>query len=120
MSEFFSKAGFDIKDFGQNTILVSSMPTDFSHETRLKEAIEEMVEQYLKENNEAILSSLHRRFAASYACGAAIKFGYALSSKEMNALLTALFSTKNPHICPHGRPTVSKISLNEIAKRFFR
>jgi DNA mismatch repair protein MutL len=118
--ELFMKAGFDIKDFGGNTIAVHSMPTDFSRESQIKVAIEDMVAQFLRENNSAILSSEHRHFAASYACGAAIKFGYELKNQEMNSLLTSLFSTKNPHICPHGRPTFSKISLNEIAKRFLR
>ncbi|MDR0304420.1 MAG: DNA mismatch repair endonuclease MutL [Chitinispirillales bacterium] len=118
--DFFSKAGFDIKDFGKNTVAIYSMPTDFSRESQIKEAIEDIAAQFIHENNSAILSSVHRHFAASYACGAAIKFGHTLKNQEMNALLTALFSTKNPHICPHGRPTFSKISLNEIAKRFLR
>jgi len=120
VNEFFSKAGFDIKDFGQNTVAVYSMPSDFKYESQLKDAIEDMIEQFLKENNSAILSSVHRHFAASYACGAAIKFGKSLTTEEMNALLTALFSTKNPHICPHGRPTFSKLGLAEIGKRFLR
>ena len=118
--EHFSKAGFEIKDFGGNTVAVYSMPSDFSSEGKVKEAIEEMIAQFLSESNTAILSSVHRHFAAAYACGAAVKFGYELKSKEMNSLLTALFSTKNPHICPHGRPTFSKISLSEINKRFLR
>jgi DNA mismatch repair protein MutL len=118
--ELFAKAGFDIKDFGGNTVAIYSMPADFSRNSQVKEAIEDMTAQFIRENNSAILSSVHRHFAASYACGAAVKFGYTLKKQEMNALLTALFSTKNPHICPHGRPTFSKISLNEIAKRFLR
>jgi DNA mismatch repair protein MutL len=118
--ELFTKAGFDIKDFGKNTIAIYSRPTDFLRESQIKEAIEDMANQFIQENNSAILSSVHRHFAAAYACGAAIKFGYTLTSQEMNSLLTSLFSTKNPHICPHGRPTFSKVSLNEIAKRFLR
>jgi DNA mismatch repair protein MutL len=118
--DFFAKAGFDIKDFGGNTIAIYSQPTDFSRESQIKEAINDMIEQFLKENNTAILSNIHRHFAASYACGAAIKFGNVLKNQEMNSLLTSLFSTKNPHICPHGRPTFSKISLGEIGKRFLR
>jgi DNA mismatch repair protein MutL len=119
--EMFSKAGFDIKDFGgSTTIEIYSQPSDFSNERQIKEAITDMIEQFLKENNTAILSSAHRHFAASYACGAAIKFGNVLSSQEMNSLLTALFSTKNPHICPHGRPTFAKVTLQEIGKRFLR
>ena len=120
VNEFFSKSGFDIKDFGGNTVAIYSKPADFLYESQIKEAIEDIIEQFLKESNTHVLSSVHRHFAASYACGAAIKFGNTLKNEEMTSLLTALFSTKNPHICPHGRPTFSKLSLNEIAKRFLR
>jgi len=120
VQELFFKAGFDIKDFGGNTIAIYSQPVDFSRENQVKEAILDMIEQFLQESNSAILSNIQRHFAASYACGVAVKFGNILQNKEMNSLLTALFSTKNPHICPHGRPTFSKISLAEIGKRFLR
>lgn len=120
VQDLFAKAGFDIKDFGGNSIAIYSQPVEFSRENQVKEAILDMIEQFLQENNSAILSSVQRHFAASFACGAAIKFGYVLQNQEMNSLLTALFSTKNPHICPHGRPTFSKITLGEIGKRFLR
>jgi DNA mismatch repair protein MutL len=61
-----------------------------------------------------------RRFAAAFACGAAIKSGQKLSLDEMNALINALFSADNPYTCPHGRPTLVRISVDELTRRFLR
>jgi uncharacterized protein (UPF0276 family) len=40
--------------------------------------------------------------------------------KEMDALLNALFASANPYTCPHGRPTLVRISLDELSRRFLR
>ena len=88
--------------------------------TQVKDSIEEMLNQFIEEDDETILSSSHRRFAASYACGAAIKFGHEMPQEEMNSLIHQLFAAENPNICPHGRPTIIKLTLDELAKRFLR
>jgi DNA mismatch repair protein MutL len=38
----------------------------------------------------------------------------------MNALVNSLFAAKNPYTCPHGRPTLVRISLDELGRRFLR
>ena len=58
--------------------------------------------------------------AASFACKAAIKAGDKLTEKEMRLLVDQLFATSIPYACPHGRPIVIKISLDEFDKRFGR
>ncbi len=121
MREFFEKTGFEIQDFGGNTVAVSAVPaTGTFKSTHVKDSIEEMLHQFIDEDDETILSSSHRRFAASYACGAAIKFGHEMPQQEMNALIHQLFASENPNICPHGRPTIIKLTLDELGKRFLR
>jgi DNA mismatch repair protein MutL len=63
---------------------------------------------------------LKQRLATSYACKAAIKAGDRLSPEEMQALVDRLFATKEPFSCPHGRPTLIKIPLEEFDHRFGR
>ena len=58
--------------------------------------------------------------AASYACKAAIKAGDILNDDEMHSLVDRLFATKNPYFCPHGRPIIINLSLEELDKRFER
>ena len=58
--------------------------------------------------------------AKSYSCKAAIKAGDKLSENEMRILVDKLFATSMPYVCPHGRPIVIKIQIEELDKRFGR
>lgn len=119
--DYFNILGFDVQDFGGQTIAVSAMPaTGFMKSSSIEEAIREIVHSLIEEKDKSFLSEPQKRFAASFACGAAIKFGQELKQEEMNLLLNSLFATKNPYICPHGRPTLVRISLEELARRFLR
>jgi DNA mismatch repair protein MutL len=117
----FTMLGFDVQDFGGLSLAVSAMPaTGFIKSTAIEEAIREIVSSLIEEKDRELLSDPQRRFAASFACGAAIKFGQELRQEEMNTLLNSLFATKDPYICPHGRPTLIRISIDELFRRFLR
>ncbi|MDP3582374.1 MAG: DNA mismatch repair protein MutL, partial [Ignavibacteria bacterium] len=58
--------------------------------------------------------------AKSFSCKAAIKAGDRLTENEMRILVDKLFATSMPYVCPHGRPIVIKIPLEEFDKRFGR
>jgi DNA mismatch repair protein MutL len=58
--------------------------------------------------------------AKSFACKAAIKAGDRLNTTEMLVLIDQLFATQMPYVCPHGRPIVVKISVDELDRRFGR
>jgi DNA mismatch repair protein MutL len=116
---FFSAVGFDINDFGGNAVSVSAIPA-FMKDSQVDAALRDMVRYLLDDKNEGFLTETKKRLAAAFACGAAIKAGHKLSQEEMNALLNALFGTENPYICPHGRPTIVRLSLDELGRRFLR
>lgn len=59
-------------------------------------------------------------FAAMAACHMAIKAGDPLNQEEMAFLFDRLFATSSPYTCPHGRPTIFKMSINELEKKFER
>ena len=61
-----------------------------------------------------------KSIAQSFACKGAIKAGDKLSLEEMNSLFDQLFTTKEPYSCPHGRPTLIRIPIEEFNKRFER
>jgi DNA mismatch repair protein MutL len=117
--EYFSAFGFEIQDFGGNAVSLSALPA-FLKDSQAESAVRDMVRYLLEEKKEAHLSDSRKRFAAAFACGAAIKAGQKLSQEEMNALLNSLFGSENPYICPHGRPTIVRMSLEELSRRFLR
>jgi DNA mismatch repair protein MutL len=62
----------------------------------------------------------HERIAKSMACKGAIKAGQPLSSQEMNELFDRLFATELPGHDVHGRPTIIRLSIEELDRRFRR
>ncbi len=115
--DHFKNLGFDIKFFDSNSIAIEGSPPLVSVKN-IKETINDMISYLLENANNEI--SIHDNFAKSFACGAAIKAGDKLALEEMTTLIDTLFSTKNPYTCPHGRPTVIRLSNDEISKRFLR
>jgi len=73
----------------------------------------------LAETGEAKLHGIER-VAATFACKAAVKAGDPLNEPEMAQLVDEVFATEQPFYCPHGRPTVVRVALNEIERRFGR
>ena len=57
---------------------------------------------------------------ATAACKAAVKGNNKLSFAEANGLIDQLLSLENPYNCPHGRPTIIKMSKYELEKKFKR
>ncbi|HEX2959760.1 MAG TPA: DNA mismatch repair endonuclease MutL [Chitinispirillaceae bacterium] len=116
---YFSAFGFEVADFGGRSLSVSAIPA-FIRDSAVVDTIREMIRYLLDGKNPESFLEPEKRFAAAFACGAAIKAGQKLSQEEMNALLNSLFSAKNPYTCPHGRPTLVRISLEELSRRFLR
>ena len=116
---FFAAFGFEVNDFSGNAVSVSAIPF-FLRTGEAEETVRRMVGYLLDEKERDALRETEKRFAAAFACGAAIKAGQKLTPEEMNALVNSLFATKNPYICPHGRPTLVRISLDELSRRFLR
>jgi DNA mismatch repair protein MutL len=115
--ELINKLGFEVKPFGRRSILISGvppLPKIQNGEIFLKEILVDL-EERLKAGGEKVKS-----VAASFACHGAIKAGDKLSLEEMNSLFDQLFATKEPYSCPHGRPTLIRIPIEELNKRFER
>jgi DNA mismatch repair protein MutL len=60
------------------------------------------------------------RFAATYACRAAVKGGEPLDQREMRELLLRLFATELPPHDVHGRSTIVQLPREELERRFGR
>ena len=60
------------------------------------------------------------QIAAIYACKSAIKAGDSMKAEERIHLIDRLFSTNHPYYCPHGRPIIINLSIDELDQRFER
>lgn len=113
-----SGMGFVLKFFGKTTVVLEAVPTDVKagKETTI---LQELIDLY-KENEHNVKLEPRENLAKSFSCKAAVKAGDALNEQEMRSLLDQLLATQNPFVCPHGRPIIIKLSLNELDRRFGR
>ena len=111
------RMGFDISEFGGNSLMVREIPTFMS----LSEA-EDFLKEYLdgasdgvRSPNTVVINKLITR-----SCKAAVKAHDHLSMAEIEGLLKQLKDCRNPFSCPHGRPTFIRFTMYEIEKMFKR
>ena len=116
--EMFNKAGFAVEEFGDNTVKLTGVPEfclDFDTQELFLETLDEIntVARTAKQE-------IEDKFLATVACKAAVKAHMALSKEEVDSLMDQLLRLPNPFTCPHGRPTVIKMSKTDIEKKFSR
>ena len=114
---YLEKIGFKIKKQDDLSIRIDAIPSEMAIGNE-REVIREILDNFLKEKKE--YSSFQEALAAMFACKAAIKAGDSLMREEMQELVNRLFSTNHPYYCPHGRPIIVQISLDELDGRFER
>ncbi len=110
--------GFNFNLAGNDNIELNGLPSDvkIGDETKIfQNLIDQFKEYELKLNLEK-----RDNLAKSFACRSAIKTGDRLSYGEMVGLIDNLFASQMPYVCPHGRPTVIRITTDELDKRFSR
>ncbi len=113
--ELFSSFGFEYRFLGSNSLVIDKVPTIFRSVS--KEDIRDLIAS-LEES--ASLPDRLENFLKTVACKSAIKFGDELSREEMSKLVDELLATDVPFYCPHGRPTIYFIALEELASKFER
>jgi DNA mismatch repair protein MutL len=110
--------GFDLELQSKRKIKLKGIPSDVKPGQEDK-IIQELIEEY-KENDVKLNLDKRDNLAKSYACKHAVKAGDALNQDEMLNLIDKLFFTQMPYVCPHGRPTMIKITMDELDKKFAR
>ena len=114
---YLKKIGFKIREGEDSKIYVEATPADISWGEE-KKIIKEIIDEFI--STRKTYSSYKEALAASYACKAAVKAGDIMTNGEMMVLVNRLFSTEHPYYCPHGRPIIIQLSLDELDRRFER
>ncbi len=118
LEPYLTNLGFEIKLQTKNNIVIVGIPSDVKVEHEV-ETLLDILHEYRK-NEQHNQLEVRDNLAKSYSCKAAIKAGDKLTENEMRILVDKLFATSMPYVCPHGRPIVIKIPLEEFDKRFGR
>ncbi len=112
------RIGFEIEEFGENTVLLRQIPMDLDPENA-KEVLEELASDLAqgkqKDPRDSPDELLH-----TVACKAAIKAGWHTDEAELLALAKQVMEREDLKYCPHGRPICVTISKKQLEKQFRR
>ena len=110
--------GFEIEEFGENTVLARQIPMDLTVEAAA-EALETLADDLLNGRRES-RDTVRDTLLHTVACKAAIKAGWVSDEKELLAIAKAVMEREDLKYCPHGRPICVSLSQKMLEKQFKR
>ena len=110
--------GFEIEEFGDNTVLLRQIPMDLSPEDAAEtlEALSDALLSGRREKPDTVRDELLH----TVACKAAIKAGWRSDEKELLEIVRQVMCREELKYCPHGRPICVSLSKKSLEKQFKR
>ena len=116
--DMLDELGFEIDEFGENTLLLRQIPMDLSADDAA-EALEAMAANLLN-GRRAEKDTVRDEVLHTVACKAAIKAGWRTDEAELLALVKQVMAREDLKYCPHGRPICVTLSKKQLEKQFRR
>jgi DNA mismatch repair protein MutL len=116
--ETLARIGFEVGAFGGRTVVLQTAPNPHPRFDAIQ-CFREMVADLARGRFGGWANPLER-FAATYACRAAVKAGEKLDQREMRELLLRLMACTLPPHDVHGRSTMVQLPREELERRFGR
>jgi DNA mismatch repair protein MutL len=118
--EEFRRLGFLMEPFGGTTVRLDAVP-GHAAEADPEDLVHELLgDAAVSKSSTTAAEGLRYRLVTTAACKAAIKVNHPLDTTGMQALLNDLYQVENLTTCPHGRPALFRLTLDEIEKAFRR
>lgn len=119
MVPHFERMGFEVSEFGRRTWAVNSVPADLPEFDPVPLIIESIGDMEEARRINA-LDDLYDKILIRTACHGAIRAGDILSMDRMKGLMAEIKAERLSFTCPHGRPTIVRLSKAELDKQFKR
>ena len=117
--EYLEELGFNIIEFGVNTININAHPSWIDNEYA-EETIRSIMDLIIQEKNKFDRLKFEERLIQTTACKMSVKANTPLSIESMENLLKRLEQCKNPYNCAHGRPSIMNFNNYELDRMFKR
>ena len=114
-----TEMGFILEQFGARTYLLRGVPVQ-TGTVQADRLLRQFIEEILQKSSIPTIEKLLEEWIYLLACKESIKAQDSLSLLEMEQLIALLGKSHNPYTCPHGRPTMVKMTRPELEKRFYR
>ncbi len=118
-AEMLGELGFQIEDFGGHMVAMTSYPVMLRRKD-LEQLLKDIVETLRDSNRKIERRELIDHMLHSMACKAAVKSGDRLTENEIQSLLAQRHLIDDAHHCPHGRPTMLRLTKADLDKQFGR
>ncbi|MGH9340476.1 MAG: DNA mismatch repair endonuclease MutL [Acidobacteriota bacterium] len=121
--EDLNRNGFEVEWFGSSTLVLKGVPVlarDCEVESLIRDTLEAVDSIRSELDSGSAVSRLREKIAISLSCRAAIKINTRLSPEKMQWLLDELFRCESPYTCPHGRPIVLRMNIEDVLRGFRR
>ena len=116
--ELLQRVGYEVEGFSGRTVVVHTAPNPHPRFDATR-CLQELVADLAGARFGGWANRLER-FAATFACRAAIKAGQRLDPEEARELVTLLLTATLPAHDVHGRPTIVQLPKEELERRFGR
>ena len=117
-ADMLDELGFEVEEFGENTLLLRQIPMDLSPEDAA-DALESLASDLLN-GRRGSSDTVRDELLHTVACKAAIKAGWHSDEKELLAIAEAVMGRQDLKYCPHGRPICISLSKKQLEKQFKR
>lgn len=114
----FEEIGFSLEQIGDTDFVIRGVPL-WAKMDNFENIAYDIIAKMI-DNDKVSVAQFREHIAATVACKASIKANHSLSRVEIDTLLVNLNKCKNPYTCPHGRPTIIKLSVDELERMFER
>ena len=117
--ELFLTVGLTIEQIGDTSIIVREIPAILKNKN-IEQLIRDVLSDLLSDDHSPRLQETVNHILATISCHAAVRAHHKLTIPEMSALLRDMETTENSGCCNHGRPTWTKLSMQQLDKLFLR
>ncbi|MBQ1506767.1 MAG: DNA mismatch repair endonuclease MutL [Erysipelotrichales bacterium] len=118
ISSFMEDLGLKLEPFGGHTVLLREIPVWMSG-ADVNAILKDLLDLY-NEDRKVTRADYQKHAVATMACHGSVRFNRNLTLDEMNKILEDLNRCEQPFNCPHGRPTLIKITDKDLRKEFER
>ena len=117
--DYLKELGFNIEEFGMNTININSHPSWINNEYSY-DTVKAVIDMIIEDKNKFSLEKFEERLMQTIACRMSLMANTELNIEEMKELLDNLKKCKNPYNCAHGRPSIMNFNNYELNRMFKR
>ena len=117
-TELLSELGFEIEDFGGDTVLIRQIPMELP-EGEAADTLEALAADLARGRADRA-DTVRDEILHTVACKAAIKAGWHTDERELEALVKTVMADESLKYCPHGRPICITLSKKQLEKQFKR